>query len=73
MDPIINDCEGEPCPVTCPKCGVVLGREDSNGLLVTALGIVAHLEMVHRCGQPVSWHANMRKLARLLERLEFSG
>lgn len=59
----------EPHPVTCPRCGGVLGHEDITGCLhVPGLGLVAHIEIVHTCGEVWYWHVNMRQLARLIER-----
>lgn len=64
----------EPHPITCPRCGGVLGHEDAAGCLHTAIGVVAHVEMVHTCGEVVYWHANMRRLGQLIERAaKFTG
>lgn len=58
----------DPHPVTCPKCGAVIGCEDEHGLLVTAIGLIAHAEIVHSCGKVFYWHVNMQRLARLIDR-----
>ena len=60
----------EPHPVSCPRCGGVIGYETELGVLsLVGMGIhVTYLQGVHACGHPFYWSKPTRMLERLIER-----